>query len=215
MGQRSDIASHGVARRTLLLAGALATSPATAQRVRSVVGEVTSLRGTATARYGAERTRTLAVPDPVRRDDLLMTGLTSRLSCRLLGRIGLQLGEASSIRLDHHVVGGPDAGSAFRVEQGVVILDRAEGPGELISIGFPWGRIQLRGTRVVAGTVGGRRTVFVARGRVDVDSDNRRYEVSEGEALDLGLIGNAVGDGAVTVVRWAGNRIAEVFALFD
>ena len=97
-----------------------------------------------------------------------------------------------------------------------MILDREERPGEPpISVGFPWGRIPLRGTRVVAGTLDGRRTVFVSRGQVDVDSDNRRYEVSQGEALDLGPIGNAIGEGAVTVATWAAERIAGVFALFD
>ncbi|WP_376092261.1 hypothetical protein ACE7GA_23310 [Roseomonas sp. CCTCC AB2023176] len=120
-------ATSPLARRALL-SGLVLAGPAAAQPARPRVGEVTAVRGSAYVRYSAEALRSLAVPDPLRLDDLVTTGLASRLAVQLSGGIGLTLGERASLLLDRHAVAGLDPGTVLRLS-GVPCCCRRPRPG--------------------------------------------------------------------------------------
>ncbi len=177
---------------------------------RPRVGEVTGVRGQVQVRHGADAPRNLSILDPLRRDDLLTTGPTARLSALLSGGIGLQLGERATLRLDHHVLGGPDAGTALRVSDGALLYEAPAVLPAPVSIAFPQARLGVRATRFFAGPLEGRFAVFVSNGTLDVDAGDRRVELAEGEGTTIDEVGAAV----ERVIRWLPERIEQAFRLF-
>jgi hypothetical protein len=200
-------------RHLLLLAMLAASRPAEASRPR--VGEVSSVAGTAVARFPGPRDepRSLAPASPVLLKDILETEASARLACLLEGRLELRLGGGAHLCVDTAVLQGPRTGLVLRDfgTGGPLLVDRAPTTAALpIVLELPWARIGVRGTRVFAGVMDGSGAVFVARGRVTVDAIGTRVTLAEGEGVDIPL--QPFGPPDLPVRRWGQARIARALA---
>lgn len=189
-------------RRRLLAAAS--SLPLMAQAGRPRVGAVTSVRGSAFVRFGGDAPRSLASLDPLRLDDLVTTGMAARLECRLLGGIGVHLGERASLWLSRQVVAGLETGSFVGVSDGAVMLDVPAGRRSPLSLSLPWGRISTRGGQVWGGPLDGAYAAYVARGDAEVEAGGRQVTLAEGYGADVA----GPGSPPEGVRRWREERIA-------
>ncbi len=194
-------------RRRLLLALPLLPLAAPARAVRTRVGEVTAMAGSAAALFSGEPPRALAPAAAILMEDLLTTGAGARLACRIEGGIALQMGENAALRVDMAALRGPRPGVAVRSFGGAVLMDIPAQPrGAAVGLTLPWAHIGVRGTRFFAGPSNGRDAVFVVRGAVEVVAPGGRVVLSEGEGADV------VAGVPTAAVRWGEARIAAALA---
>jgi ferric-dicitrate binding protein FerR (iron transport regulator) len=195
-------------RHALLVAPALLALPRPALALRTRVGEVTALSGTAAALFSGEPPRPLSPAAPIMMEDLLTTGPAARLACRLEGGLDLRLGENAALRVDALALRGPRPGTALRGFGGALLLDvpRADRPVP-VEVTLPWAHVGVRGTRFFAGTLEGVHAVFVARGGVEVRGSAGRARLDEGEGVDIAADGTPG-----PVRRWGAPRIARALA---
>lgn len=196
-------------RRAIMACIAFAAPPRRVLAERARVGEVAAVSGEALARFAGDPPRALVPAAPLLLEDLLTTGAGARLHCALQGGIEIRLGERASLRVDAQTLRGPRAGTALRVFDGPVLLDRAPQAGSApIDVTLPWARIGVRGTQFFAGPLDGRFAVFVVRGRVMVEAADRRVAVAAGEGVDIAAPGAPPGP----VQRWGQPRIDRALA---
>lgn len=172
-------------RRQLLLLGGAATAamlPAAASAEDA--GQVTALMGRAVAQAGGSE-RPLAVGAQVQVGDLVQTAADSRLGLRLGQSTIINLGPATRLRIERHLV---DAGGQFDLVEGSILFAHTRPAGtqpHKAEVRSPYGLIAVRGTRFWAGQQQGRFGVFVAEGAVDVTAADRSVRLHPGFGTDI------------------------------
>jgi hypothetical protein len=175
----------------------------------SALGEVSDLRGRATARRKAKR-RDLEEGASVFLGETLVTARRSRLTALLAGKTTLRLGAETSLRLDRFIA---EKGGELALGNGALLLDTpARKPGNKgIVVRSPFALIAVRGTRYFAGPIDGIFGVFVERGSVNVTAGGRTVRLRAGDGTDIRRPGDPPGP----VKRWGRPKIAKAMALVN
>lgn len=169
-------------------------------------GQVTDLRGDATARL-KEAWRRLAAEGPVFVGDRVETGKATRAGFRLGRATDLRLGENTRITIDRFIV---DAGGVITLGAGALLIDKPPGSeAGQIRVRSSYGLIAVRGTRFFVGPSNGVFSVFVERGEVAVRAAGREIVLAAGEGTDIARRGAA----PTPARRWGEARIAAALAL--
>jgi ferric-dicitrate binding protein FerR (iron transport regulator) len=190
--KRMETSGDAVAvdRRALLRAaiGVAVFIPGASQAESAAkVGAVEDLRGQAFAVGQSER-RELAAAAPLFINDLVGTGLNSRLTMRLGKDTTLRLGEQASLTLDRLLV---NAGGEITLQSGPILFNRPAGkPPARIQIQTSFGLIAVRGTRFFAGPSAGVFGVFVERGSVAVSAAGTQVLVRAGQGTNIAKPGD-------------------------
>jgi ferric-dicitrate binding protein FerR (iron transport regulator) len=173
------------------------------------LGEVSALRGRATARRKAKR-RPLQEGASVFLGETLITARRSRLTALLAGKTTLRLGAETSLRLDRFIA---ERGGELVLGNGALLLDTpAREPGERgVVVRSPFALIAVRGTRYFAGPIDGIFGVFVERGSVNVTAGGRTVRLRAGQGTDIRRAGDPPGP----VRRWGRPKIAKAMALVN
>ncbi len=175
----------------------------------AALGEVSDLRGRATARRKAKR-RDLEEGASVFLGETLITARRSRLTALLAGKTTLRLGAETSLRLDRFIA---EKGGELILGNGALLLDTpARKPGNRgIAVRSPFALIAVRGTRYFAGPIDGIFGVFVERGSVSVTAGGRTVRLRAGDGTDIRRPGDPPGP----VRRWGRPKIAKAMALVN
>jgi hypothetical protein len=195
--------AHSPDRRRLLRAavGAAILFPIASRAQKAEqVGSVEDLRGEAFAVGQAER-RTLDRAAPLFINDLVGTGLRSRLTLRLGKDTTLRLGEEARLTIDRVLV---NAGGEITLQTGPIQFSRpaASTPARM-QIKTSFGLIAVRGTRFFAGQSAGVFGVFVERGSVAVSAAGTRVVVRAGQGTNIAH----PGDAPTPAAPWGSARI--------
>ena len=206
------VAKKRLTRRLLLKAAGgflLAGFVPEALADEAALGEVSALRGRATARRKAKR-RPLREGAEVFLGETLITARRSRLTALLAGKTTLRLGAETSLRLDRFIA---ERGGELVLGNGALLLDTpAREPGERgVVVRSPFALIAVRGTRYFAGPIDGIFGVFVERGSVSVRAGGRTVRLRAGQGTDIRRPGDPPGP----VRRWGRPKIAKAMALVD
>ena len=194
-------------RHFLALAAGVVGSPLSslAQTVPLRAGEVEQLTGEATAAKAGE-SRKLAIQLPVHIEELIRTGVNSRLALRLGAKTVLRLGASTEVRIDRYIV---EAGGDIAINDGTVMFDRIGRPlANPLNFRNPYGLIAIRGTRFYAGPSRGAFGILVEHGRVEVTAGGRTVIVPPGLGTDISAPGQAPSRPA----RWAAARMRDIRA---
>jgi ferric-dicitrate binding protein FerR (iron transport regulator) len=207
-----DVAKKRLTRRRLLQAAGglvLAGLAPEALAAEAALGEVSDLRGSATARRKAKR-RDLDQGASVFLGETLITAKRSRLTAVLAGKTTLRLGAETSLRLDRFIA---EKGGELVLGNGALLLDtpaRKPGSGGVV-VRSPFALIAVRGTRYFAGPIDGIFGVFVERGSVNVTAGGRTVRLRAGDGTDIRRAGDPPGP----VRRWGRPKIAKAMALVN
>ena len=145
-------------------------------------GSVEDVRGEAYAQTEAER-RTLVVAAPLYINDLIGTGMDSRLTLRLGRDTTLRVGAYARVIIDRFLV---NAGGEITLESGPILFERPNGSAPApTQIRSPFALIAVRGTRFFAGLSAGVFGVFVERGSVSVSAAGKRVLVRAGQGTNV------------------------------
>jgi hypothetical protein len=147
----------------ILLTFLLVVSSAGAQEV----GAVTRVQGSALAERGAEIIE-LSAEAPVIRDDLLVTGESSRLEVLLQGDTTLTLGENGALVLDDLIVTPTESSLRVRVTGAFRLASGLLPHSARTEIITPLATIGIRGTDVWGGPIDGAFGVFLIDGVVEI-----------------------------------------------
>lgn len=147
----------------ILLAFLLVVSSSGAQEV----GAVTRVQGSAFAERGADIIE-LSAEAPVIRDDLLVTGESSRLEVLLQGDTTLTLGENGALVLDDLIVTPTETSLRVRVTGAFRLASGLLPHGARTEIITPLATIGIRGTDVWGGPIDGAFGVFLIDGAVEI-----------------------------------------------
>ncbi len=131
------------------------------------VGAVTRVQGSALAERGAEIIE-LSAKAPVIRDDLLVTGESSRLEVLLQGDTTLTLGENGALVLDDLIVTPTESSLRVRVTGAFRLASGLLPHGARTEIITPLATIGIRGTDVWGGPIDGAFGVFLIDGAVEI-----------------------------------------------
>jgi len=195
-------------RRTFLkvVTGLAACTPTVHAGAAETSGVVTMLLGKASVR-SADVERAVKEGDGVQIGDLLRTFPESRLSMKLGQSTIINLGPATTLRIERHLT---DAGGEFELVEGSMFYQHkpTETPQRSL-VRSPYGLLAVRGTKFFAGP--SRRDafgVFVAEGRVDVTAAGTTVVLYRGLGCAIRRRGGKPSSAGI----WRANRIGE--ALF-
>jgi hypothetical protein len=164
------------------------------------VGSVEDLKGEAFAETRAER-RTLDRAAPLFINDLVRTGVDSRLTLRLGKDTTLRVGESARLTIDRFLV---NAGGEITLQSGPILFDRPAGSAPApMRIRSAFGLIAVRGTRFFAGPSAGVFGVYVERGEVVVSAAGKRVLVRGGQGTNIAQPGATPTPAAI----WKSDRI--------
>jgi hypothetical protein len=207
----SVVGNKRLTRRSLLQAagGFLLAGFVPEALADEALGEISALRGRATARRKAKR-RPLQEGASVFLGETLITARRSRLTALLAGKTTLRLGAETSLRLDRFIA---ERGGELVLGNGALLLDTpAREPGERgVVVRSPFALIAVRGTRYFAGPIDGIFGVFVERGSVNVRAGGRSVRLRAGQGTDIRRPGDQPGP----VRRWGRPKIAKAMALVN
>lgn len=170
-----------------------------AQRT-SPAGSVEDVRGEAYAQTEAER-RTLVIAAPLYINDLIGTGMDSRLSLHLGRDTTLRVGAHARVVIDRFLV---NAGGEITLESGPILFERPSGSAPApTQIRSPFALIAVRGTRFFAGPSAGVFGVFVERGSVTVSAAGKRVLLRAAQGTNI----NYPGAAPTPAAAWKPERI--------
>lgn len=201
-------------RPALLLALTILPLSAHAQ-TNARIGSLMAVEGSVSVkRDGKDKNETAAVAMPVYAKDLVETGARSRVLILLDDETEVTLGADSALTLDEYIfVPGAETGNkaAVSVLRGAFLyasglIGKVARPDVVITI--PYGTIGLRGTTVWGGTLDDQYGVFVADGKVSLQTKRGSAILSKGDGIDL-LGANKAPNGRKV---WAEEKVAMAIA---
>jgi ferric-dicitrate binding protein FerR (iron transport regulator) len=170
-------------RRDLLrlAAGGLSGLYIGAAKASSAAGRVEAVRGEASAETDGQL-RMLRVAENIFVNDLVATGLNSRLALRLGRRTTLRLGATCKLKIDRYMV---EAGGDFDLIDGAILFEDVGKTPAPFEVRSTYGLIAVRGTRFFAGPSQGVFGVFVGTGRVEVTAANETVVLGPREGTNI------------------------------
>jgi hypothetical protein len=187
----SAFRGHSLDRRSLLrtgIAAAILIPRAARAEKAEPVGSVEDVKGEAFVEAQAAR-RSLDRAAPLFINDLVGTGLNSRLTLQLGKDTTLRVGAQARLVIDRLLV---NAGGEITLQSGPILFDRPPGSAPArMQIRSSFGLIAVRGTRFFAGPSANVFGVFVERGSVAVAAAGARVVLRAGQGTNIARPGAA------------------------
>jgi hypothetical protein len=189
-----------------LVAGAavsLVTLPGA--RASEKAGQVEEIVGQAVAEL-RRNSRALGRGESVFIGETVATGDASRIGLRVGEATTIRLGPEARLRIDRFII---NAGGTLTLQSGPMLFERPAGaPPVPVTIRGAFGMIAVRGTHFFAGPSRGKSGVLVLRGSVSVTSGGETVVLSAGEGTDVVTLGAK----PTKPARWSDERIAEALS---
>ncbi len=158
----------------------------------TAIGSIAEIEGTATiSRFGTETAELLAINDPVFMDDIIETGVGSRLHILFADETEITISENSQLTVDEYIYDetnktAPRHGR-FNILRGAFIFvsGKINKDGGNAAIEVPYGSIGMRGTTVWGGETDSQYGVLVTDGEASVENSRGRVRLVAGQGSDL------------------------------